>query len=306
MGDPVSNSNAGDSPVVIEVAVNGATKRERSPHVPQTPDEIAADAIACIDAGATIVHIHNAEMGLPWRESAARYAEALRPMRAARPDAVLYPTMGGGATINERYDHHLLLADEGIIDMGVIDPGSVNLAATAPDGTPPQAGHVYVNSPADIAYMMGVCRDRGIGPSFAIYEPGFLRTVIAYHRAGALAPGSLTKFYFSGSGYFSGGYPLFSAPPIPEAFALYHAMLRNEAPDLPWGVAILGGNILDTPNARLAVEAGGHLRVGLEDDPLGPPNVEQVQKAVALCAEVGRPVATPAQARAILGLPARA
>jgi uncharacterized protein (DUF849 family) len=301
MGDPVSNT---DAPVIIEVAVNGATKRERSPHVPQSPGEIAADAIACIDAGAAIVHIHNAEMGLPWRESAARYAEALRPMRAARPAAVLYPTMGGGATIAERYDHHLSLADEGIIDMGVIDPGSVNLAATAPDGTPPQAGHVYVNSPADIAYMMGVCRDHRIGPSFAIYEPGFLRTVIAYHRAGALAPGSLTKFYFSGSGYFSGGYPLFSAPPIPEAFALYHAMLRNEAAELPWGVAILGGNILDTPIARLAVEAGGHIRVGLEDDPLGPPNVEQVQKAVALCAEVGRPVATPEQTRVILGLPA--
>jgi uncharacterized protein (DUF849 family) len=290
---------------MIEVAVNGGTRRDRSPHVPITPGEIADDAIACIDAGASIVHIHTTDQGLPMAARAERYAESLRSMRAARPTAVLYPTMGGGADISERYDHHVLLADEGVIDMGVLDPGSVNLSATAPDGTPPKRGHVYVNSPGDIAHMMSVCREEGIGPSFAIYEPGFLRTVIAYHRAGTLAAGSLTKFYFSGRGYFSGGYPLFSAPPIPEAFELYHAMLGEGAPDLPWGVAILGGDILATPIARLALQRGGHLRVGLEDDPSGPPNVEQVQEAVALCAELGRPIATPDQAREILGLPRR-
>jgi 3-keto-5-aminohexanoate cleavage enzyme len=290
-------------PVIIEVALNGATNRERNPHVPQSPDEIAADAIACIDAGAAVVHIHNDQMGLSWRDAADRYAAALRTMRAERPDAVLYPTMGGGTSVGDRYDHHLPLADEGLIDMGVIDPGSVNLAATAPDGTPPKAGYVYVNSPADIAYMMDVCRDRAMGPSFAIYEPGFLRTVIAYHRAGALPAGSLTKFYFSGAGYFGGGYPLFSAPPIPEALDLYCAMFRDEP--LPWGVAVLGGNILATPIAEKAVARGGHLRVGIEDDPTGPPNVEQVQKAVALCTDLGRPIADATQTRSILGLPSR-
>jgi 3-keto-5-aminohexanoate cleavage enzyme len=295
-----------DIPVIIEVAVNGATRRDRSPHVPITPHEIAEDAVACIDAGATIVHMHTTDQGLPMPARAECYAESLRAMRAARPTAVLYPTMGGGADISERYDHHVLLAEEGVIDMGVLDPGSVNLSATAPDGTPPQGGHVYVNSPADIAHMMSVCREEGIGPSFAIYEPGFLRTVLAYHRAGTLAAGSLTKFYFSGSGYFGGGYPLFSAPPIREAFELYYAMLGDGAPDLPWGVTVLGGNLLETPVARLAVERGGHVRVGLEDDPSGPPNVQQVQLAVALCAEVGRPIATPEQAREILGLPVRA
>jgi uncharacterized protein (DUF849 family) len=292
-------SNTTD-PVIIEVALNGVTTRERNAHVPQSPEEIAADAIACIDAGASIIHIHNSAMGLPTAEAAVRYAQALRPMRAARPEAVLYPTMGGGSTIAERYDHHLPLADERIIDMGVIDPGSVNLASTAPDGTPPDSGHVYVNSPADIAYMMRVCRERHIGPSFAIYEPGFLRTVIAYHRAGMLAPGSLTKFYFSGGGYFGRGTPLFSAPPIPEALDLYCAMLGDDA--LPWGVAVLGGSILDTPIAALAVQRGGHIRVGLEDDGAGPANVDQVRRAATLCADHGRPVATAAQARAILGL----
>ena len=69
------------------------------------------------------------------------------------------------------------------------------------------------------------------------------------------------------------------------------------------GLAVLGGSILDTPIASLALKRGGHLRVGLEDDPSGPPNVEQVQRAVDLCEKAGREPASATQARAILGLP---
>src|SRR5258705_4387680 len=157
MGDKMT------TPVVIEVAVNGVTTKERNAHVPSTPDEIAADAIRCIDAGASIVHIHNPAMRLSTADAAAMYAEALRTMRRERPAAVLYPTMGGGATISERYDHHLPLAQEGLIDMGVIDPGSVNLSSSGPDGTAPTSDYVYANSPADIGYMMDVCRKHNIG-----------------------------------------------------------------------------------------------------------------------------------------------
>ena len=96
--------------------------------------------------------------------------------------------------------------------------------------------------------------------------------------------------------------PTFSAPPIPEALDLYCAMLGDT--DLPWGSTMLGGSLLDTPIARATVERGGHLRVGLEDDGAGPSNVDQVKRAVALCAEVGRPVATTSEARAILDMPA--
>ncbi len=290
------------TPCMIEVAVNGVTKKSRNPLAPESPDEIAEQAIASLDAGACIVHMHTAQGGLPFDEAAELYAESLRTMRAARPDAVLYPTMGSGSTIAERYDHHRLLVDEGLIDMGVIDPGSVNLAGSTPSG-PPDGTYVYVNSPADIKYMMELCRDTGIGPSFAIYEPGFLRMVLLYEATGHLAPRSLTKFYFSGGGYFGGGMPTFSAPPIVEALDLYCAMLDDV--DLPWGSTVLGGSILDTPIARLTVERGGHLRVGLEDFGDGPGNVEQVQRAVALCEELGRPVATSAQAREILGMLAR-
>ncbi len=288
------------TPVVIEVAVNGVTTKERNPLVPSTPDEIAADAIACLDAGASIVHIHNPVGRLSTADAAAMYAEALRIMRRERPAGVLYPTMGGGATISERYDHHLLLAEEKLIDMGVIDPGSVNLSSSGADGAPPTGDYVYTNSPADIGYMMDVCRQHDIGPSFAIYEPGFLRMVMIYQQSGRLAPHSLTKFYFSGGAYFGRGTPTFSAPPIVEALDLYLAMLGDTP--LPWGVAVLGGSLLDTPVAARALAKGGHLRVGLEDDASGPSNVDQVKRAVELCEQSGRPVASCAETRALLAL----
>ena len=94
---------------------------------------------------------------------------------------------------------------------------------------------------------------------------------------------------------------MFSAPPIPEGLELFLAM-KGDAP-LQWGVAVLGGSLLDSPVARMAVERGGHLRVGLEDFAGGPSNVDQVRRAVALCQSVGRPVATPKEGREILGLP---
>ena len=120
----------------------------------------------------------------------------------------------------------------------------------------------------------------------------------AYYDAGALPAGTLVKFYFSAGGYLGGGEPLWGAPPIIEALDLYLAML-GDAP-IPWAVAVLGGSLLDTPIARAALERGGHLRVGLEDWDDGPTNVEQVTAAVALCQEVGRPIATIAETEQLL------
>jgi uncharacterized protein (DUF849 family) len=289
-----------DVPVIIEVAVNGVTTKARNPEVPDTPDTVADDAVRCLDEGAAIIHSHTTQMGMPSVQAAEEYATIFRRIRARRDDGILYPTMNGGTGIKERFDHHLPLADEGLIGMAVIDPGSINMTSSGPDGSPPDSERVYTNSPADISYMMDVCRRQRLGPSFGVYEPGFMRMVLVYHESGQLAAGSMSKFYFSGEGYFEGGMPTYSAPPIAEALELYLAM-RADAP-LTWGVAVLGGSVLDAPVARMAVERGGHLRIGLEDWGRGPGNVEQVRRAVALCHDVGRAVATPDEARRILGL----
>jgi uncharacterized protein (DUF849 family) len=290
-------------PVLLEVALNGVTSRERNPRVPRRPDEIAADALACLDAGATIVHTHSHDAARAPDDAASLYLEAYLPILERRPDAILYPTIGSGRTIEERWGHHERLAEAGAIRCGLVDPGSVNLAETGPDGLPAPIDYVYSHTPSEIRYEVEGCRRLGLGPSVAVFEPGFLRPVLAYHEAGRLPPGTLVKLYFAEGGYLAGGKALFGPPPIREALDLYLAML-GDAP-LPWAVAVLGGSLLDSPIAELALSRGGHLRVGLEDHARAESNLAELERARKLCERHGRRLATPAEGAVMLGLPAR-
>jgi uncharacterized protein (DUF849 family) len=278
-------------PVVIEAALNGVTRRGHNPRVPIEPDELAADAVSCIDAGATVVHTHAHNLGAPVDELTDAYARCYRVVMRERPETILYPTVGLGGSVAERYAHVVALAGEGLIRATFLDPGSVNLGGTGPDGLPPPMEFVYTNTFADTRYGFDLAVEHNLGPSIAIFEPGFLQVVLAYHEAGALPRGTLVKLYLAGGGYVTGGRPLWGAPPIPEALDLYLAMLRDTG--IPWAIAVVGASLFDHEDlVRRALERGGHLRVGLEDDPDGPANVEQVRRAVALCKAAGRPVAT--------------
>jgi 3-keto-5-aminohexanoate cleavage enzyme len=299
------------TPVVLEVALNGVTHKKQNPAAPETPAEIAADALACFAEGAAIVHTHTTRPPATPQECAEQYLSAYRPVLAAKPDAILYPTVGFGIDGTARYDHAAHLAAAGAIRCSVLDPGSVNLGASGADGQPQPMDFVYVNSPNDVRHMTEICRKHGLGPSIAIFEPGWLRVILAMHRAGTLPAGALVKLYFAAGGYLpqpSGGRgvaePSFSAPPIPEAFEMYMAMLRGTS--LPWAVAVLGGGIFETPIAELAVARGGHLRVGLEDFASAKSNVDEVRRAKALCEKHGRRLATCTEAEKLLGIPARA
>jgi len=291
------------TPVVLEVALNGVTHKKQNPAAPETPAEIAADALACFAAGAAIVHTHTTRPSTTPQDCAEQYLAAYRPVLAQKPDAILYPTVGFGIDGTARYDHAAHLAAARAIRCSVLDPGSVNLGASGADGQPQPMDFVYVNSPNDVRHMTELCRKHGLGPSIAIFEPGWLRVILAMHRAGTLPAGALVKLYFAAGGYLAGGEPGFSAPPIPEAFEMYMAMLRGT--NLQWAVAVLGGGIFDTPIAELAVKRGGHLRVGLEDHAQAKSNVDEVRRAKALCEKHGRRLATCAEAEKLLGIPAR-
>ncbi len=288
-------------PVILEVAINGVTQPQQNPAVPREPAAIADDALRCLEAGAAIVHTHTHDPVRAADQAAELYLEAYRPILAERPGAILYPTIGVGDGIEARYGHHERLAAEGAIRQGLLDPGSVNLGSVAADGSAPGFDFVYANPLSEVHYEVEACRRLGLGPSIAIFEPGFLRVVLAYRRAGRLPRGALVKFYFSQAGYFGGGEPSFSPPPIPEALDLYLAMI--EGTDLCWAVAVLGGSLFESPIAELAVARGGHLRVGLEDDMGARDNVTEVERARRLCEKHGRPLASPAEASALLGLP---
>jgi 3-keto-5-aminohexanoate cleavage enzyme len=291
-----------DAPVIIEVAMNGGTSRRASPKVPQTIDELVADGIACLDAGAAIVHHHNDDpvLGGSGEHAAAPYAEVWRRIRERHPDAIFYPTMAGGGDgipIQRRYAHIETLAENGLLEMGLVDPGTTNIGRFDAAGAPRAESLVYQNTYADAVYMVETCRRLGLGLSVSIFEPGFVRVIAGYLRAGTLPPGAFVKFYFGGP---RAGFGL---PPTPVALEAYLEMLANWR--LPWLVSIQGGDLIAAePFARYVIERGGHLQVGLEPNP-DPrrSNVELVAAAVDLCKRLGRQCANSTQARGIIGLP---
>jgi 3-keto-5-aminohexanoate cleavage enzyme len=291
----------GDAPVIVEAAVNGATSRTTNPHVPKTPDEVAADALACLAAGAAIVHAHCDPMGGPDDEVADRYLAAFRPVLAERPDALLYPTINLGPGGAPGFGHLRALAAHGL-RMGVIDPGSVNLGRLDADGVP-VGPFVYANPFDRIAEVFALHAELGLGPSLAVYEPGFLRTTLAWWRAGRLPAGTMLKLYLCEDR--TAGAAAFCLPVTATALDAYVELL-GDCP-LPWAVSAVGGDVVASPVARYALERGGHLHLGLEfhGGDRTPTNVELVEEAVALCAAVGRPVASCADAASLLGLPAR-
>ena len=296
-------------PVIIEVAINGVTGPARNRHVPVTVEGIAADALDCLRAGAAIVHSHapSGEFDLPAEEAAARYLASYRPVLAQRPDALLYPTIGGGATMHERLRHIEILAAAGAIRIGLLDPGCTLLGWAEADGSPSPHSFPYVNTVADMEAALEQGARLGLGLSIAIYEPGFLRNALTYWRLGRIPPGSMIKFYFGGeAGYFGGASGVsFGLPPTAKALDAYLEMMELAGCTLPWSVAVMGGDLFATPVARLALERGGHLHTGLEDH-LGagqPGNAELTRRAVALCRAVGRPVADPGATARILDLP---
>src|SRR5258708_2553960 len=117
-------------PVIIEAALNGSTPKTRHPNVPRSVDEIEAEALDCIAARAPLPHTHYDEgvLGTPV-PAAEPYLQAYERIRAAVPNAILYPTMGGGAPgveMAQRYAHVVTLTRAGHLRMGLVDPGTVN------------------------------------------------------------------------------------------------------------------------------------------------------------------------------------
>jgi uncharacterized protein (DUF849 family) len=290
-------------PVIVELAVNGPTPRSVNPHVPRSPEEIAEVALDGIARGASIVHNHNDEpmFTADGVHAVEPYLRAWAPVLERHPDALLYPTMAAGARgidVRDRWAHVEELARRGMGGMTLVDPGSVNVGMTSRAGVPDAAAHgSYQNSYADIEHMLARTAALGAAPSISIFEPGFLRTALALHRAGRVPPGAMVKLYF-------GGGLEFGLPPTAAALDAYLEML--EPSGLPWSVAVLGGDVVACGLAERAVLRGGHVRVGLEDyaGPATPTNRELLDGAVALVERLGRSPATIAEARAALGVPA--
>jgi 3-keto-5-aminohexanoate cleavage enzyme len=292
------------SGAIIEVALNGGIPKSLNPHVPRTPDEIVADALACIATGASIVHNHNDEptIGGPPAHDPAPYEQVWRAVLAEEPDAMLYPTMRGwgpDTTIEQRYSHVVALAQAGVLGTTIVDLGPINVAPVDAAGLPEATDVMYLCTFGDIDYEFRTARDIGLPISLAVFEPGHLRAGLAYVKNGFAPPGSMIKFFFESAPI---GVAARGLPPTRSALGAYLDMLDGF--DLPWMAAVTGAPALDPAFHRLVLESGGHLSVGIERTGRGgtPRNVELVAQAAQLCHDCGRPPLAPAEARAVLGL----
>jgi len=285
--------------VWLEAALNGPWGRDRQPDIPVTVRQIVADGIACAQAGAAIIHLH------AYDETTGRqnddwqiYARIIEGIRACC-DAIVYPTIPlagssfAGATAPtaaQRYAHIAELARRGLIEWAVVDPGSVNI--TGFDAAAKrQPGFVYQNPDDHTLEGLRVCAAHRVRPSYAIYEPGFTRLGAALAAVHPRLPTPVYRFMLSDR--FTFGFP-----PRETYLEAHLALLCEAAPGAPWMIAGLGVDLRGLVPA--AVARGGHVRVGLEDCPLGlrASNPALVTEAARLIAAAGGSLACAADVRA--------
>ncbi len=268
--------------VIITAAVVGAElTREDTPHLPLTPAEIAAEAKAAEEAGAAIIHLHaRDENGAP-SQQAEHYRAIMEEMDKLDVSAIIQVSTGGaaGMSAEERID---VLETEP--EMASLDCGTINFG-----------DEIFVNTMSMMRRFARKMQEKDVMPELECFETGHINNALRLEQEGLL-PDHLHFDLVMG---VPGGIP---------ATARSLLFLLDQLPEeATWTAAGIGRHEL--PLAYHALALGGHVRVGLEDNiyyqrgELAESNARLVARISRLAAEMGRNVATPAEAREILGLP---
>lgn len=256
-----------------------------TPLVPISTDEIVEDVLDCAELGVSIVHIHARDsQGLPTQDPEA-YAEIIRGIRRERSDLILCVTTSG-RTHPRLEDRAAVLGLEGECkpDMASLTLGSMNFARSA-----------SINSPETIQGLARRMLDRGIRPELEVFEAGMINYGKYLMKKGLLeAPG-----------YFN---LLLGNIATGQADEPTLDLMLGALPEgATWAGAGIGN--CQAQVHRWAMERGGHVRVGLEDNIFFDAerttlasNRMLVQRIVDLADEMDREIATPAQTRSLLGL----
>jgi uncharacterized protein (DUF849 family) len=286
--------------VMISCAVTGSADTPgKNPAVPVTPAQIAQSAVDAAKAGAAIVHIHvrDPQTTKPSMDGAL-YREVVDRVRQSGTDVVINLTTGPGARFlpgtedpwkpgpatnlknpAERVKHVVELRPE----ICSLDMGSMNMG-----------GYAFINTQGYLEAMAVAIRDAGIVPELEVFEAGHLLLARRMIETGHLKPPGMFQICLGIS---------WGQPATPEAMTYMRGLLPPNSPWFAFGISLY-----QFPMVAQAVLLGGHVRVGLEDNiylgkgQLAPSNAALVEKAAKIVEILGDQVATPAEARQLLGL----
>ncbi|MFA5006745.1 MAG: 3-keto-5-aminohexanoate cleavage protein [Candidatus Izemoplasmatales bacterium] len=272
-------------PLIITCAVTGAeVTKEQNPAVPYTVAELAEAARGAAEAGASVIHLHaRTDDGRPTQD-AARFREIIEAIRAAAPDVIVQVSTGGavGMSRAERLQPVSLSPEMATLDCGTLNFGGDD---------------IFVNTENDIIAFAKALQDAHVAKELECFEKGHVDTVLRLARKGFVKPPFHFSFVLGVNGGMTGEERDFR-------------FLRESIPaDATYSVAGIGR--YEFPLAELAIADGGHVRVGLEDNlyvekgVLASSNAQLVAKVAAMAVRHGRRVATPVEARRILGMEGR-
>jgi 3-keto-5-aminohexanoate cleavage enzyme len=291
--------------LIIQVHVNEAAKREKSPHVPYSPKEIAEQSIECCRAGASIVHYHarHPETGAS-SSDAELYFEVERRIKS-ECDMLTLPTLGAATlpTATERLAHIIKMAarPETKPDLIPIGMASSNLTQYHPakrefvgDGD-----SLYKSTINTLRELCEGSRAVGVTPVAMLWNVASIRLTEAFLDMGLYSKPLLCELPLFADHMLAYGHP----PTLKGLSSLCEFMPREWI----WMASPVGANAF--PVAAAAIAMGGHVTIGAADYPypeLGcPTNAQLVRYVVEIARYMGREIATPAETRQMLGLTRR-
>lgn len=270
-------------PCIICVAITGSVpQKSDNPAVPISIAEQIESTHEAFEAGAAIAHCHvRMEDGTPTSDP-ERFARLREGLNAHCPGMIVQFSTGGRSGAGQARGGMLPLRP----DMASLSVGSNNFPT-----------RVYENPPDLVAWLAGEMRAHEVVPEIEAFDLSHILQAIRMHREGLLYGRLYVQFVMG----------VRNAMPVDrDVFDFYVRIMRERAPGAQWCAAGIGaGQIIVN---EWAIAAGGHTRTGLEDnvrldrDRLAPSNAALVRRAAELCEKHARPVASPAEARAILGL----
>jgi 3-keto-5-aminohexanoate cleavage enzyme len=268
--------------LIISAATTGSwPTKAQNPNVPTTPEEIAAAAIECGEAGAAFVHVHVRDEQERVTCDPDLYGRVRELVEAAGSDVIINMSTGGGAGTSTDEDRMAPVALRP--EVASYDCGSVNFGE-----------RVFINSPSFLRELALRMNEAGVKPEIECFEPGHIWNALRLIDDGLLQP----PFWFQFVLGVRGGSP-------PEVKQLLH-MVEMLPPGAHWSVCGIGRAQL--PLGLAAMAMGGHVRTGLEDNiwyhkgELAQSNAQLVARLARIAGEMGRPLATPDQVRALLQL----